>query len=530
MNCLISSFNSRLRPRRMSLARIVALCAPFFLTVPGESRASSAFSYDLSGDQISQQTGLAAAPVITTQPVNQGNSPAAFTVIVASATPVTYQWQFNGVNIVGATSDSYLIGNVIQANEGNYTVTVTNSVGSVTSTAAKLFIDTNGNGIDDFWELKYFGNLNQTANGDYDGDGITNLNKYLDGLNPTIPTPWVWIAASGDFNTPANWNYQRYRSPGPGDVCSISTGTFSISSQITAGQVTINVPFAVPTTANYTLNVTGAWTFNGAFTLAAGYQFAVTGGGSVTVAGTTNLNGASLNVTGTNSALNFASITSYTQPASTSATWTVGQAGTITTGCQLSFPALTTITAATTSNYLSINAQYGAAINLAALTTITVPQNTVSVSYNGVQISATNSGTISAPLLNSFTDQSTTGDGHNSSLTANVSGVLTLPKLTAVSNVNLNLNDVSNPQLFTSITGGVSFTLNAGVVSMPLSNITGLNSINVSGTNSKLSFPNVTSYTQPLNTPVAWTAGAYSSQPYPTGCELDFPAPDQDYR
>lgn len=34
--------------------------------------------------------------------------------------------------------------------------------------------DSNGNGMLDVWEWKHFGNLNQTAEGDYDGDGFTN--------------------------------------------------------------------------------------------------------------------------------------------------------------------------------------------------------------------------------------------------------------------------------------------------------------------------------------------------------------------
>ena len=249
----------------------------------------------------------------------------------------------------------------------------------------------------------------------------------------------------------------------------------------------------------------------------------VSGGQQISFPNITSINGVTqISVTGTGSTLSFPKVTSYTQPATTSVTWTVGSTS-ITTGCQLNFPALTTITAATTNYYFSITAQYGAAVSLPALTTITAPPNSVSYSNNGVRLAATNSGTLSAPLLNSFTDQST-GTTHYSSLTANVSGVLTLPKLTSVSGVNLNLDDVSNPQLFTSVTGGVSFTLNAGTVAMPLTNLNGLTSISVNGTNSKLSFPNLTSYTQPANTKISWTAGAYSYPTYNTGCELDFPA------
>src|SRR5258708_35340594 len=36
--------------------------------------------------------------------------------------------------------------------------------------------------------MAYFGNLNQTAIGDFDGDGLTNLQEYLYGTDPTATT------------------------------------------------------------------------------------------------------------------------------------------------------------------------------------------------------------------------------------------------------------------------------------------------------------------------------------------------------
>ena len=48
--------------------------------------------------------------------------------------------------------------------------------------------DSDEDGLPDSWEMKYFGNLT-TANGTscYNGDGISDLQKYLDGLNPILP-------------------------------------------------------------------------------------------------------------------------------------------------------------------------------------------------------------------------------------------------------------------------------------------------------------------------------------------------------
>jgi hypothetical protein len=45
--------------------------------------------------------------------------------------------------------------------------------------------DSDYDGLPDWWELKYFGGYGQTGGGDYDGDGINNLQEYLNGTDPT---------------------------------------------------------------------------------------------------------------------------------------------------------------------------------------------------------------------------------------------------------------------------------------------------------------------------------------------------------
>ena len=44
-----------------------------------------------------------------------------------------------------------------------------------------------GNLISDNWQMQYFGNLNQIDSGDPDHDGLSNLQEYLLGTNPTTP-------------------------------------------------------------------------------------------------------------------------------------------------------------------------------------------------------------------------------------------------------------------------------------------------------------------------------------------------------
>jgi hypothetical protein len=53
-------------------------------------------------------------------------------------------------------------------------------------------------GLYDCWEREYFGSLDETANGDWDQDGLTNLQEYLHGTSPTNPD------TDGD-GMPDNW-------------------------------------------------------------------------------------------------------------------------------------------------------------------------------------------------------------------------------------------------------------------------------------------------------------------------------------
>ncbi len=80
---------------------------------------------------------------ITSQPQSLSvvaGSNAQFSV-TASGTPApTYQWQFNGNAINGATGSTLSLTNVTTANAGSYTVVVTNPIGSVTSNAATLTV------------------------------------------------------------------------------------------------------------------------------------------------------------------------------------------------------------------------------------------------------------------------------------------------------------------------------------------------------------------------------------------------------
>jgi hypothetical protein len=88
-------------------------------------------------------------PTITMQPTNEAlavGTTATLTVTAIGTTPLSYQWQVNGTNLVngghisGATTDALKISNAQTNNNGSYTVVVTNIAGSVISSNAMLTI------------------------------------------------------------------------------------------------------------------------------------------------------------------------------------------------------------------------------------------------------------------------------------------------------------------------------------------------------------------------------------------------------
>lgn len=80
-------------------------------------------------------------PQIITPPQSQLTSPGATVVLSVNATSAaSYQWQFNGTNILGAVGPTLTLTNVTAANAGNYHVIVTSAGGSITSTDAEVML------------------------------------------------------------------------------------------------------------------------------------------------------------------------------------------------------------------------------------------------------------------------------------------------------------------------------------------------------------------------------------------------------
>ena len=81
---------------------------------------------------------------------------------------------------------------------------------STTISSARHLIalpNSDGDSLPDAWELDHFGNLDQTGDDDFDGDGLTNAQEYLNGTDPVdyfnSASPTIAIVSGNDQRGPA---------------------------------------------------------------------------------------------------------------------------------------------------------------------------------------------------------------------------------------------------------------------------------------------------------------------------------------
>ncbi|MBI5800294.1 MAG: immunoglobulin domain-containing protein [Verrucomicrobia bacterium] len=88
--------------------------------------------------------GVNSAPAITAQPASiaaVAGDPVTFSVTATGSEPLAYRWLLNGNTVPGAISSTLFLPVTQITNAGSYTVVVTNSLGSVTSSIATLTVD-----------------------------------------------------------------------------------------------------------------------------------------------------------------------------------------------------------------------------------------------------------------------------------------------------------------------------------------------------------------------------------------------------
>jgi hypothetical protein len=91
-----------------------------------------------------EQHAVSGLPEILAAPqdveVILGQPAVTFSVAVESSTPVTYQWRFNGLEIPGATQQSYTVTSPDPGEAGEYSVRVSNAVGVTATPEARLTV------------------------------------------------------------------------------------------------------------------------------------------------------------------------------------------------------------------------------------------------------------------------------------------------------------------------------------------------------------------------------------------------------
>ena len=120
----------------------------YYIAVDGFKSTLNTDTADSSGLTLNLNltSSGAAIPVITTQPASQTvavGGTVTFSVVATTASgTLSYQWYQDNSIIPSGTTSTFGIANVQVANAGNYSVTVTNSAGSVTSANATLTVTT----------------------------------------------------------------------------------------------------------------------------------------------------------------------------------------------------------------------------------------------------------------------------------------------------------------------------------------------------------------------------------------------------
>lgn len=156
--------------------------------------------YQIAVDGYAGATGLAfvnlaptadSAPFIMVHPANKTaalGQAAAFSVAATGSLPLSYRWFFNNLEIGGATNASFVINTVTTNNIGTYSVVVSNSLGTATSSNATLSVLSAGTGFFDDFEP----DIHQTNWSSF--GGIVRAAKYggsVSGVNS------LWFAGDG---------------------------------------------------------------------------------------------------------------------------------------------------------------------------------------------------------------------------------------------------------------------------------------------------------------------------------------------
>ncbi|HLP30197.1 MAG TPA: hypothetical protein VK150_02470 [Geothrix sp.] len=179
------------------------------------------------------------APAISAQPTDQSvqaGATATFTVTATGTAPLSYQWKKGGAAITGATSASYTTPVTVVGDSGSsFTVTVTNSAGSVTSSAAVLTVTPVAT------TLAYTDPTTGTYQLKKNGTLSNSTHLVLDLVGPAATTGTGVTATFSADTTKVTWVNVAAADPANTFVQNGDAFTLGAAPQILKGKVTGNV-------------------------------------------------------------------------------------------------------------------------------------------------------------------------------------------------------------------------------------------------------------------------------------------------
>ncbi len=102
--------------------------------------------------------------------------------------------------------------------DGNGIATDLELDAAMNATVAETSVDSEPDGLPDYWEMFYFGDLSRDGNGDFDGDGILDKFEWQARTNPIVDQASTFISEStglleygyNSLGAPSNdiWLYQ----------------------------------------------------------------------------------------------------------------------------------------------------------------------------------------------------------------------------------------------------------------------------------------------------------------------------------
>ena len=208
------------------------------------------------------------SPVITAQPLSQSvalNGSVTLSVTATGSNP-SYQWFFNGTAILGANSSTYTISNAQNANQGSYSVTITNPYGTVTSSPATITVGNNPGRLINLSVLTTEGINNQILTIGFVVGGANTVGSQtllirasgpaltVYGVNNILPDPSLTLF-SGSTTLASNDNWGSTQSNiNAVTAADSATGAFALTnpSSLDAALVT-----SLPTSPGYTVQVSG---------------------------------------------------------------------------------------------------------------------------------------------------------------------------------------------------------------------------------------------------------------------------------